>query len=319
MREPILRPIVSLSGIMGVCYERRAPSYQSSRSSRASELRPGLRAFSTFSTSSSPQPIAQLAARQALWSRERAILNRLATHLGIAIRSGSSLFETVRQLIEGCLPGEGQDSILSIMRMRVASSDINCSRMNCLRSTRLWRCWNVLTKRGSTMSRDLAGAAGAGVRVQAGVPVEDSADPRDSGGGFGAGFEGKGECEGEGRPVVSKYPARVPRWPQATVSITEARALKPEGASLWRDVRHANWQGHYSPYARISRSWQKYGELQSLQLVLQNLWHWWCFERGLEDEDTPIGGIFGDAWVAPFSGATGASASSSSSRPHAAQ
>lgn len=65
-------------------------------------------------------------------------------------------------------------------------------------------------------------------------------------------------------------------------------------------------------YARIGRSWQKYGEARSLQLVLQHLWGWWLFDRGLGEAACPINSIFGDAWGVAESASTSSSRASGS-------
>eukprot|EP00974_Lingulodinium_polyedra_P085372 8266343-Lingulodinium_polyedra.AAC.1 len=67
----------------------------------------------------------------------------------------------------------------------------------------------------------------------------------------------------------SRAPAKhkqMPTWPQQNIDVHDARACVPGGGFIWRDAKFGSWQGHYPPYPRVGRSWNKYGEAEALVL-----------------------------------------------------
>ena len=98
-----------------------------------------------------------------------------------------------------------------------------------------------------------------------------------------------GHAARKGSQTRKKTPAKikVPPMPAHDISLEVARSLKPPGASLWQCVQFGNWQGHVPPWPRISRAWSKYGERESLQLVLRYLRECWCEQTGVAWADCP--------------------------------
>lgn len=118
MRKPVLKVVNSLSTILAVCFEWHSPVWQAAQSRGLSQPPPAIRAFST---SGPPQSLQRLAAQRAFWTVENATLGRIASHLGCTIRAGSSLFDTVWQLVQACLPELSDSAIMTIVRLRVAA------------------------------------------------------------------------------------------------------------------------------------------------------------------------------------------------------
>ena len=46
------------------------------------------------------------------------------------------------------------------------------------------------------------------------------------------------------------------------------------------------------PFKRISRSWARYGEDESLRMVLEGLWEQFCEKHGVDKKDCPMRGVF---------------------------
>lgn len=85
----------------------------------------------------------------------------------------------------------------------------------------------------------------------------------------------------------------LPTWPRHEIDVELARSFKPPGSSLWRCVRFGSWQGHLPPWPRLSRLWSRYGEGESLNLVLRYLWERWSESTGNDLSQCPVRGLFG--------------------------
>lgn len=68
-------------------------------------------------------------------------------------------------------------------------------------------------------------------------------------------------------------------------------ALAPPGAKFWRS-EGGTWQVHLRPHARLSRSWQKYGEAEAARLILRGCWEQHLSAAGLDDSHCPVQGLF---------------------------
>lgn len=302
--EPHLKPLFTLAGISALCYEWKAPSAQVKMCAAASGMKPAIRAFDALGIG--PASLQECAARMAFWNMEKSTLGMLAKYWGMTVPVGSSLFETVWSLVKFSLPHLDEAQLLSVMQRRVAQLEYN-----------------------SLFSQEL-------LAVDEAVEVLDKSDEhrirqeqhtcrehniqREA-------F--KTECHKRAAEVREKqttvakknkhknsvasgsssggYPARIPKWPPNNIPLVEAKRLAPEGSSLWSSLQHGNWQGHYPPYPRCSRSWQRYGEYRALMLVLQHLWRWKLWDQGLSPKDCPIAGVFDEGEPEGLSG--GASSS----------
>ena len=84
----------------------------------------------------------------------------------------------------------------------------------------------------------------------------------------------------------------IPDWrAHEGVALGEARKYIPLGATLWCSHHgQGNWQGHFKPFRRISRSWRKHGgSNNALQIVLRSLWGGFAEKWGLQPEDVVTG------------------------------
>ena len=52
------------------------------------------------------------------------------------------------------------------------------------------------------------------------------------------------------------------------------------------------WNGHLEPYPHIGKSWSRYGEEESLRIVLTDLWTLYCEIEGIRQADCPMQGFF---------------------------
>lgn len=60
--------------------------------------------------------------------------------------------------------------------------------------------------------------------------------------------------------------------PAGAITQSEAKALAPVGAYIWRNQSCQTWNGKMPPLSEVSRSWAKYGHREAALLVLQELW-----------------------------------------------
>lgn len=63
------------------------------------------------------------------------------------------------------------------------------------------------------------------------------------------------------------------------------------GPFILKSLVQGAWQGHLPPYARVGRSWARYGERDSMRLVLVDLWEKHLKLRGLSRIGCPIAGL----------------------------
>eukprot|EP00975_Prorocentrum_lima_P035976 7568508-Prorocentrum_lima.AAC.1 len=64
------------------------------------------------------------------------------------------------------------------------------------------------------------------------------------------------------------------------ISVVEARTFCPPGGALWCSDADQNWQAHYKPFPRVSRSWKKHGNGEALRLCLEYLWEKYAITQG---------------------------------------
>lgn len=305
---PTLMPFWRLDGLEAVAYVWRPPSWQVATHPAMRELSPALRAFSSAGVA--PMPLLTVAAECAFWDIERSTLVRLGGFVGAHIEPSMSLFDVVTGLIKHALPEATDERVITIMKQRVAmlsrKNEWTDDLLEVDEAAELLQPGDVKQLRTEQKAARETQAETqkfkACYKERAKVIATKAAEAV-AGAGQRARKRGKNKAVAEG----VGYPSRVPRWPEHSVSIEAARSVVPRGATLWRDVRFGNWQGHFQPYPRISRSWARYGELPALRLVLQNLWSWWLLDRGLDQASCPVEGIFDGAE------ASGAAPSASSS------
>ena len=91
-------------------------------------------------------------------------------------------------------------------------------------------------------------------------------------------------AKGSGQPTgkkqkINQPPPRLPHVGQ--IPHADAKQWAPPGFFVWRSLKVGAWNGHLEPYPRIGRSWSRYGEEESLRIVLTDLWTLHCEIEGI--------------------------------------
>lgn len=288
VKEPCIVSVTDWSKWEGFSHTWRSPMWQylefpRSRGQWATQAIRAFRACPTFD-------LQELAARCAFWLLPKCFLDTLAKDMGVQLPAGSSLFDTVWALCEGCLPSASKEELLKIVQGRIAST-VKALSSNTEELASSEEALEVLEKRdGKIVSRFLEEAEVQKQELQS----------------FTAQYKAKHnkvcppkpEAKAKGRPkkgqgasssATSQYN---PTYPTGTISLADAKAMCPPGAIIWSSKGIGNWQGHFPPFPRVSRQWSKYTEPVALRLVLQNLWSHYLDVNGLGKSDCPIPGLF---------------------------
>lgn len=96
------------------------------------------------------------------------------------------------------------------------------------------------------------------------------------------------------KPKVKSAPPSERRLPPGDLFQPDLKPLLPPGGSLWRGHQRGTWNGHYPPFARITKSWLLYGHRTAAVLVLRQLWEQHLLVSGQEISECPILGLFDD-------------------------
>lgn len=291
-KPPVFLTMLALEDWVGVVYKWRTPAWQVAACAAAGSLPASLRAFST---TGEPKPFLTVAAMMAFWSVEKSTLTKLSSHLGLALPEGGSLMDTVWGLMKHCLPAASDEEIVQLCCKRVASFDLPTWWSDELLEVeeaaavlersdeqeiqkQKEKVASVLGQAQSFRSEFKAKAA-AVAKAAAKSHAKRRRNTRDK----------------TSTNAADALPERIPPWPEHNIDLHDARRCIPPGASLWRDVKFGSWQGHYPPYRRIGRSWRKYGEKESLRLVLEYLWEMHLLGTGQGIAACPIAGIHAPA------------------------
>jgi hypothetical protein len=284
-KEFLVHPLCSFDGIEAITYTWKAPHWQRAAFPASCALPLALRAVSVAGRA--PETLIQCAARQAFWSIEKTTLLKLGSFLGYVISHSASLFDIVFAMVHLSLPALSDELVLKI----------TCSRVAAYARTGQW-------------SEEL-------MQVDEAVEVLDPSDEKVLRNQQKDAVSSMEECKtfkqdfklkakhvheaaakavpkkkGKPKAVAAKYPARLPKFPEHSITVEMARSCVPEGGFLWADVQFGSWQGHFPPHPRKGRAWRKYGEKEALRLVLEDLWGHYLVQHGLDPCACPIKGIF---------------------------
>lgn len=284
--EPVLLAITRMEGIQACAYTWRSPASQVALSRSMAQHPPAVRAVAD----KPPQAIATLAALHAYWGLDRAFLTKLAGFLAVHVSRAMSLFDLVHRLVSHSLPEHDPEALLNVC----------CARMVSFQKQAAWseelgqvdEAVEVLARNDHEVisserkKAHLAEADGHAYRAEYVRRRVVAAKARS-------------KVAGRAAPKPPEMrPRALPKWPEQNIDTALAKSMRPPGSSLWPCVRMGNWQGHLEPWPRISRSWSRYGEAGSLNLVLKALWERHCELQGRPLSACPIKGLFTPAELA---------------------
>ena len=293
--KPTLLAVTRLDGWRAIKYVWRSPTWQAGVCPAAPGMMPpALRAFQA--AANSPQDtLLKVAAREAFFRLDKPWLTDLSSFLGIPLPESASLFDMLLKLATSILAVSEEQAMVPLRpRMgayaareqfseELANLDEAAELLERNGAKRMHEEKDALQKVRCAESEYKRVFAQKATELRGKVKKER----RQSGGG-------------------SSKRMRIPSFPPHSISIEQARQCLLAGGKLWIGKGEGNWQGHYVPFPRVSRSWARYGELPALMMVLQYLWDKHCEATGCSREDCMVDGL----WEG-----VGSSSSSSSARP----
>lgn len=284
--EPAIMPVSDWGKWEGFSFTWRSPMWQYLEfpRSRGQGKAHAIRAFRACPT----YDLQELAARSAFWLLPKCFLETLAKDMGLQLPGGSSLFDTVWALCEGCLPHASKEELLKIVQGRIASTAKAVSS-NTEELASSEEAMEVLEKRDEKIvSRFLEEAEVHKQELQSFTEQYKAKHNKV--------LPPKPAAKAKGRPKKGESASSIsgyrPMYPTGTISHADAKAMSPPGSIIWSSHATGNWQGHFPPFPRVSRQWSKYTEPVALKLVLQNLWSHYLDVNGMNKCDCPISGLF---------------------------
>ena len=236
-----------------------------------------------------------MAAKNAFWKVEKCHLTKLANKYSVGLPPAATLFSIVLALIKNFLPACNDQECLQYTRHRIAlgmrqdnwSDEVMaCDEATAVLETSDAEALKNQKKEASETKKDLREfkkefrqTATRNYQARTATQKQHKAEQRKQ------------------KALNSQYSKHIPDLSPSHVTVAEARAMVPPGASVWQDGRYGSWQGHLPPYPRVGRSWRKHGEAHALQLVLRHLWKLYLVEQGWGPEQCPVKGVFGQGEV----------------------
>lgn len=303
LREPTFLAINSVLEVIAVPIMFKSPAWQFAESVGARSLPVKVRAFAQ---SAEPEPVLRIAAREAFWGADKSTLLSFARLVHCDIVGGSSLFDVLHSLVHFLLPELEPPELLRIVSRR--ASVFKSAQQWSSELAQVEEAAEVLDRADEKEMQASRSRQGDAARELESFTREFSARAAAVRASAKAKAKPRARAKASGDQPVRSFPRKLPHWPEHSVDMAQARKLLPEGATLWRDVRYGNFQAHYAPFPRISRSWGKYGERNALILVLQDVWQAHLFEQGQPRSACPIRDLFGFEVEQPGSGAASSTA-----------
>jgi hypothetical protein len=287
--KPMLIGLLELKDVMAVHYKWRSIEWQNLECPAAKgTVPPALRAFSE---SGAPQELVMVLAKEAFFTLKLANLKRLAKHLHIPLANDADLFDVLFTMVKHVLKIT-DDLVLAILAKRLARGDMRLQWSDELAN--LDEAAELLEKSDQPTVKESKEAA---VKLKLEQQSFASDFRTRASAARVAAAKAAPKAKGKAKPKPAPRP-RVPKWPDHNIPVQDARLFVPEGGKLWCSEAEGNWQAHYKPWRRVSRSWAKHGEADALNLCLQYLWEKHCLRHGLPADVVPL-----DLYPAPVAAA----------------
>ncbi|CAK0889119.1 unnamed protein product [Prorocentrum cordatum] len=233
------------------------------------------------------QPLLRLAALQAFYKIPKHILVKICEIKGLGVSAESSLFDVLFRLVQHCTGLEDNHTLeILLKRMKVKDDDLtSLFGMDGLE--------DIVAKEDKAELKKVKGKIEKDDEVRKSFLREwkQKHEKVKAPGGAGAG-KGAGRGKGKGGilPPMPGLPKDV-KFVESELTRDYVQARLPPAAYVWRS-KGGSWQVHLAPHSRISRSWNKWGEVGACREVLQGVWRQYLGAKGLPDDACPIKGIF---------------------------
>jgi len=237
-----------------------------------------------------PMALLIIAALACFWTLAKTTLERLARHLGLAVRSGDSLFAVLWALVKHILKKSDEETLAIIV--------FRLGKLRCHEDT----------------------VADEMLELDDADDILDRADKEELKARRGQKKDREVEREGFEKDYREKRkavhgPARKPeaivrprakaaqrafRYPErmraGTLTQAELRVACPPGGHIWQmRTSPGGWQCHLPPFPRIARAASLYTDNGAARLCLADLWDNYLLLHDLERKDCPIAGLWDDA------------------------
>lgn len=213
---------------------------------------------------------------------------RLANYANVRVLAGAELFGALMALVEGVL-GCSQAEALDIMKLRMgrmAADSRWCEPLLDMDEAR--ECLDRQDEKKAVQQQKAAKSAVEEKQVFTKCYASERRRVQATASASQSGKRAKQERRAK---VPAARPTSLPCT--STIPHSEAKLYAPEGGFVWRSLTGTGaWEAHFPPYPRISRSWSRYGENESLRPCLVELWTRWCEVHAMEPSACPVAGIF---------------------------
>lgn len=284
--EPHFIPIFDWSSISGYHFSWASWCEQCRRfPSAARELKPAVRML----LEGGERPLPALAAERAWWSFDLPLLRRIAGHLQIDIPRDNSgaLLPTLAAMTMSVLQCD-EDAALELLAQRIALLESFTERLDeLLELDEASKCLTAEDEQVLQAEKQSMQHRQAAFNDFSKAYFAKKAERR-SASSASARRPGAASSSGQRQPKLKRQmmPKKL-----SEMSQSEARKLMPPTGFLSRNRTDGAWCGRVPPRTQISRSWQKYGEAESLRIVVTTCWRQWCELSGVELSACPMQGL----------------------------
>ena len=232
-------------------------------------------------------PFYSLAAQHAFWKVEKSVLQELAKLKKVDLPRAASVYQVVCALIKAFLPGATDEICMQYAKHRIAAGEkqdtwndeISCcdeaqavlekSDAQALKTEKKQAA--LETEEHKEFSKEFTKAKKAAAELRSKL---------------------NSKTEQKKKSDLKKGYTSLPVLPHSEIDVIEARKMTPPRSLLGRDDKKGYWQGFYEPYPSKARAWRKWGERESLNIVLRHLWVKYLVDEGWDTNMCPIDGLF---------------------------
>lgn len=277
--QPRFLSVVETTGWVALHFKWRSPAWQLKHCPRASGLPICLRAFPA-EPNEGEDTLLRVCAKQAFFGLGKTWLVKMAQLRVLSLPGSMSLFDMLYSVVSSVLETTGDGTMVYLNRRlaQFAQQERFSEEFAELdEAVELLEVQDQKKVKDEKKTRETMRDQEANFRQEY---VKRKKELRESGKGGG------------GRSKRKAKVIRIPPFPDHDISLELARSLAPPSSSLWMSRAEGNWQGHYKPFPRVSRSWNRWGEAGALTQVLRELWDRHCQSTGMSRDETGVVGLW---------------------------
>jgi hypothetical protein len=241
--------------------------------------------------SSESEDLICIAAKEAFWHVPKALLVKLAEHIGLHVESSWSLFQLLWNLLKKVLPGMTDEKYLAILQKRLTPKQLGACDLCDIEVVE-----EILDKKDQEEMKKARREADAQNRNIEIFSKELDALREKVWAANAAAAKAKAKVKPTKRAKAAAASTASSSSSKALpvtgeLSVAQVQHLAPPGSHAWRS-RTGTWQIHLPPHKRFSRSWNKYGERTAAIIVLQECWKQHLGALGLTTAQCDVQGLF---------------------------